>query len=1066
MKLSAGTLLQGGKYRIEEHLGSGGFGCTYKAYYRTMRCYVAIKEFFVKDFCNREENGTVKVATQSKMELVERLRDKFLNEARTLFNTKMHHPNIVRVTDVFEENGTVYYAMDYIEGSSLAGLIAQKGCLSESEALGYIKQIAAALKHLHANNCLHLDIKPANIMIDADGKATLIDFGVSKQYDEVNGENTSTLLGHTPGYAPIEQSGRGMIKFNAACDIYALGATLYKALTGTTPVDATLRAGDKSLCNLSYPEHVSPAMRNVIDKSMQISRSDRPQSIGEFLRLVESGEWGVESEETKIASDETNLSMGTGQNAANGNAAVEENEIEVEVVEVPSVAQKASVNPNRPKEKKSSKGLWIVILLLLVIGGAAVGFMLLGGSSDAKKDSAKDTVKQIAQKADTPKQDSILSAEAIHSMLDGVKEKNDSIIKRNTKDFRTIAEHTNNHDYIDLGLPSGILWATCNVGAQKAEEHGNYYAWGETTTKKNYTEKNSTTYRKKMEDISGNPKYDVARKEWGGSWRIPTLEEFEELRYYCKWEWTTKHGIYGYEVISKKNGKSIFLPASFSSEYEDVPLGFYWTSTPDHRWGSVDSRALFLRYNGGRCIQGYADRYSGYCVRPICGPAEHDKKEKTEKMPSKGKINQHEYVDLGLSVVWATCNVGANKAEEYGNYYAWGETTTKESYTRENSLAMNQKIMEISGNAEYDVARKEWGGSWRMPTKIEFEELFDSNNCTWKWVTLNGINGLRVTSKKNGNSIFLPAGGNYYDTELKNKGVSGSYFSSTRWNDDHEVSACEISEKGPGSVLGWLNQGRSVRPVSGGIENKTEKTSNAKPASSKLSTRTFKVKDVEFTMVAVEGGTFSMGSNDGDKNEKPIHQVTLDSYCIGQTEVTQALWQAVMGSNPSFFKGTSNPVENVSYNDCLDFVNKLNTLLEDQLPQGRKFRLPTEAEWEYAARGGNKSKGYKYSGSNSISTVAWYDDNSGSTTHPVKQKASNELGLYDMSGNVWEWCSDWYGDYSSSPQNNPKGPGSGSYRVSRGGSWLFYEQSCRSAYRNYYVPGSRGSYYKGLRLAL
>ena len=231
-------------------------------------------------------------------------------------------------------------------------------------------------------------------------------------------------------------------------------------------------------------------------------------------------------------------------------------------------------------------------------------------------------------------------------------------------------------------------------------------------------------------------------------------------------------------------------------------------------------------------------------------------------------------------------------------------------------------------------------------------------------------------------------------------------------------------------------------------------------------------------MVAVEGGTFSMGSNDGGNDEKPIHQVTLDSYCIGQTEVTQALWQAVMGTTiydqvkkgtaSKILKGTgdNNPMYYISYNDCLDFVNKLNILLEDQLPQGRKFRLPTEAEWEYAARGGNKSKGYKYSGSNSISTVAWYDGNSGGETHPVKQKAGNELGLYDMSGNVWEWCSDWYGGnyYSSSPQNNPKGPGSGEYRVLRAGSWCSDGQYCRSASRGITPPGCR-DYYYGLRLA-
>ena len=589
MKLSAGTLLQGGKYRIEEHLGSGGFGCTYKAYYRTMRCYVAIKEFFVKDFCNREENGTVKVATQSKMELVERLRDKFLNEARTLFNTKMHHPNIVRVTDVFEENGTVYYAMDYIEGSSLAGLIAQKGCLSESEALGYIKQIAAALKHLHANNCLHLDIKPANIMIDADGKATLIDFGVSKQYDEVNGENTSTLLGHTPGYAPIEQSGRGMIKFNAACDIYALGATLYKALTGTTPVDATLRAGDKSLCNLSYPEHVSPAMRNVIDKSMQISRSDRPQSVEEFIELVESGEskdesgkMKDESEETKIESNATNLSMGAGQNTANGNAAADEQEdIAVEVVETPPVTPEPAPRSQPEENQKKNKWLWIIILLA-VICGALGGFMLFGGGSDDA------VIKDSANKKDTIK---------------------------NKKDI--VAENTiNGHAYVDLGL--SVKWATCNVGASKPEEYGNHYAWGETSTKSNYSSDNSVTWGKKLNDIGGNPNYDVARKQWGSPWRLPTEAEFEELRQNCTWTWTTQNGVSGYKVTSRKNGNSIFLPAAGwrygASLDSQGASGYYWSSTP-HESNSNDAYSLYFYSGTHRTDWSY--RGSGQSVRPV-----------------------------------------------------------------------------------------------------------------------------------------------------------------------------------------------------------------------------------------------------------------------------------------------------------------------------------------------------------------------------------------------------------------------------------------------------------------
>ena len=233
-------------------------------------------------------------------------------------------------------------------------------------------------------------------------------------------------------------------------------------------------------------------------------------------------------------------------------------------------------------------------------------------------------------------------------------------------------------------------------------------------------------------------------------------------------------------------------------------------------------------------------------------------------------------------------------------------------------------------------------------------------------------------------------------------------------------------------------------------------------------TKIFNVKGISFEMVAVEGGTFNMGSNDTEAydDEKPVHSVTLSDYYIGETEVTQELWKAVMGRNPSHFKGDKYPVESVSYDDCVDFINKLNTLLAGQLPDGRKFHLPTEAEWEFAARGGNKGKNNnnKYSGSNSIDDVAWYDDNSGGRTHPVKQKQPNELGLYDMSGNVWEWCSDWCGSYSSSPQTDPEGPSSGESRVVRGGSWLFNAQFCRVAIRVYDTPDYRSSGF-GLRLA-
>ena len=232
------------------------------------------------------------------------------------------------------------------------------------------------------------------------------------------------------------------------------------------------------------------------------------------------------------------------------------------------------------------------------------------------------------------------------------------------------------------------------------------------------------------------------------------------------------------------------------------------------------------------------------------------------------------------------------------------------------------------------------------------------------------------------------------------------------------------------------------------------KIQNLKPKTQNPSTKGY------IKMVKVEGGTFQMGSNEND-SEKPIHQVTLSTFEIGKYLVTQQQWEGIMGSNPSYFKNYKDcPVERLNWKDVDEFIKKLNT----RYP-GMNYRLPTEAEWEFAARGGNqRASSFTYSGSNNVGEVGWYRDNSGKKTHPVGQKKPNELGLYDMSGNVWEWCEDWYTNYPSDPQNNPSGPSSGTDRVLRGGSWNRNAYSLRTAYRYINEPYRRRSVI-GFRLA-
>lgn len=332
---------------------------------------------------------------------------------------------------------------------------------------------------------------------------------------------------------------------------------------------------------------------------------------------------------------------------------------------------------------------------------------------------------------------------------------------------------------------------------------------------------------------------------------------------------------------------------------------------------------------------------------------------------------------------------------------------------------------------------------------------------------------VKVTQAATGTVISLDTNTLEFTSESGKKTFNIS--SNSSWTVSSDKTWCSVSPtngsgKGNVTVTVQVNTSTSARTATISIKSGsttktlTVKQNGATNPSSK--DREFTIGNVKFKMISVEGGTFTMGGtseqgSDADDSERPTHKVTLSSYYIGETEVTQALWQAVMGSNPSSQKGSNRPVEKVSWNDCQEFLKKLNA------KTGQNFRLPTEAEWEYAARGGKKSKGYKYSGSNKIDNVAWYNYNSSYRTHDVATKQANELGIYDMSGNVWEWCSDWwlYNSYTSSAQTNPKGPTSGTSRVLRGGHFSHEATTCRNSARSYNLP-TKGNECIGFRIVL
>ena len=654
MHLPLGTLLQGGKYKIERYIGSGGFGCTYEARHVMLNNTVAIKEFFVKDYCNRDATtNRIYVATQSKEEIIERLRKKFVEEARAIFG--MSHPNIVRVTDIFEENGTVYYVMDYINGSSLASVIEKHGVLGEAEAMGYIKQIASALAYVHSHNRLHLDVKPQNIMIDQSGKAVLIDFGVSKQYDEVNGENTSTLLGCTPGYAPLEQSGGAVTEFFPATDIYSLGATLYKALTGKTPVAAHLRASNKKLKELHFPEDVSYSTSLAVEHSMQLYVENRPQSVAEFLELLKG---------YKDLNEET-VMPGKLQNVK----AVEVDNEETRALEKETKRATAKINDPVAKPNKN-RTAWVVavVVLLGILVGGGLFFTFSGGDSDngssnggnerlaAHSEEPATTVviedtedeKPIVPAPPVVNTDSIVAArmQAYQDSINAVnaarereeqtrlaeqqaaeeaarREREEAARLEREEAARLAREQQqgiSTQKKVDLGL--SVCWAGWNVGASSPEGYGDYYAWGETTTKSDYGESSYQYYNSGYVNIGSNisgTRYDVARAQWGGSWRLPTKAEFQELKDRCTWTWTTYNNVNGYKVTGP-NGNSIFLPAAGNRSGTEFNFrgsgGLYWSGSLNEGSQSYAYDLYFLS-GGGRYVT-YEGRRFGLTVRPVC----------------------------------------------------------------------------------------------------------------------------------------------------------------------------------------------------------------------------------------------------------------------------------------------------------------------------------------------------------------------------------------------------------------------------------------------------------------
>lgn len=377
MNLPGGHLLQNGKYRLTHVVGQGGFGITYRGVWYTevkgslgtvkTEVPICVKEYFFKDYCYREPGSqAVKVHSETGKVLFNKFKEKLIKEAKIL--SEVHHPYIVNVLEVFEENNTAYIAMEYISGFSLKYMLEKNGILPEATILKYVRQIGEALQFVHDKSILHLDIKPSNILIDKNGNARLIDFGVSKRYNIEQEETSTTMLTLSKGFASIEQyDNEGMQVFSPRPDIYSLGATMYNLLTGKIPTESILRAARPLQNPSEINAAISPKTEAVIMKAMQIIPADRFETVGEMLASLDFSQaekevQAVPSPSLEIVNEETTMVYSSPVDSKLVGSDDEET--------VVNVANPPAVEPITEKNNSRKKIIPIGIVIFVVVGSA------------------------------------------------------------------------------------------------------------------------------------------------------------------------------------------------------------------------------------------------------------------------------------------------------------------------------------------------------------------------------------------------------------------------------------------------------------------------------------------------------------------------------------------------------------------------------------------------------------------------------------------------------------------------------------------------------------------------
>lgn len=538
-QLIIGTLLHGGTYKIEKILGQGSFGITYLAEHTNLGKKVAIKEFFMKELNSRGEDGSITGMSDSS--LSQNYCQKFKKEAINL--SRLDHPNIVRVTDSFSENGTFYYVMDFIEGQNLNDYI-KSHYIDEAEAVSIIKSVADALIYMHEEkHMLHLDLKPGNVMRRNDGHIFLIDFGLSKHYSTDGQPETSTTIGlGTAGYAPIEQGNKAKNgEFRPTIDVYALGATFYKLLTRETPPPASdLVSDDELLENKLREKGVSDNLIKVVTEAMCLNVRRRTQSVREFRDALTDYSVQMSTPIKSTTEEETVVVKKVTQTTDGEETVVADKGTKNSSLPYNKKAVEETYDEDDDEEDTSRKEIkyFIACLVpLVILYFVFSGFRGCGGNKKLTSEQCADSIE-------------------------------------NTFEYPQNASGK----AVDLGLPSGTLWADRNLDALDETDEGMLFIWGDPTGMNDTVKVPDNVY-----NISGT-EYDIVKEKWGEDWCMPNLEQFNELHDQCSIKKIEKNNIKGY-LVTGPNGNTLFFP--FSSLYKDEYfLGWeYQMSWTDTREG-------------------------------------------------------------------------------------------------------------------------------------------------------------------------------------------------------------------------------------------------------------------------------------------------------------------------------------------------------------------------------------------------------------------------------------------------------------------------------------------------